>query len=183
MDSNNLFLEKVRQAHQKLGVPSDYAETCRLPLCPEPEYLVDTELDHFQRPQKLIPQAFQAWTEMKCCATGEGVSLFLVSAFRSLDYQSGLIEKKLAKGQTISHILTVNAAPGYSEHHTGRAIDLGTEGCDSLEQEFENTEAFQWLNKRAQEFDFHLSYPRDNPFGISYEPWHWCYCADQTEKK
>lgn len=175
MDSIEQFAERVRQAHQNLGIPVDYAETCQLPLCHEPALLVDTEPDHYQRPQKLTPEAFQAWAEMKAQATRDGISLFLISAFRSLEYQCGLIEKKLANGQVIDHILTVNAAPGYSEHHTGRAIDLGTEGCDSLQEEFENTEAFQWLNRYAKEFDFHLSYPKNNPHGITYEPWHWCF--------
>ena len=30
---------------------------------------------------------------------------------------------------------------------------------------------------RPGEFGFHLSYPRDNPHGIAYEPWHWCWRA------
>ena len=75
-------------------------------------------------------------------------------------------------------ILRVNAAPGYSEHHTGRAIDLGTIGCRALEEEFELTEAFAWLENNAAHFQFSLSYPRNNPSGVIYEPWHWCFQAD-----
>ena len=69
----------------------------------------------------------------------------------------------------------MNAAPGYSEQHSGRAVDLGTMGCDALSEEFENTKVYQWLVKNAGGFGFYLSYPRDNPYGIDFEPWHWCY--------
>ena len=32
-----------------------------------------------------------------------------------------------------------------------------------------------WLRTNAPRFGFHLSYPRNNPHGIGYEPWHWCW--------
>ena len=47
--------------------------------------------------------------------------LLIVSGFRSIEYQASLIRKKLNAGQSVSEILQVNAAPGFSEHHTGRA--------------------------------------------------------------
>jgi len=48
-------------------------------------------------------------------------------------------------------------------------------GCDALSEEFENTDAYQWLASNAAGFDFYLSYPRGNLSGIDFEPWHWCY--------
>ncbi len=179
MSSDGAFLARVRQVHAELGIPEDYVRECALPLCPEPTTLVDTEPDFYDRPQKLTPPACQAWTAMRAAAAEAGVTLFLISAYRGLDYQAGLIARKLDKGQSIEQILTVNAAPGFSEHHTGRAIDIGTPGCDALQTEFENTEAFQWLEEHAGEFGFALSYPRDNAFGIIYEPWHWCFRGDE----
>ncbi|MBT8145423.1 MAG: D-alanyl-D-alanine carboxypeptidase family protein, partial [Gammaproteobacteria bacterium] len=71
----------------------------------------------------------------------------------------------------------------FSEHHTGRALDLNTDGCAVLQEEFENTSAFQWLMAEAQSFGFILSYPRDNPWGIVYEPWHWCYQPDIADSR
>ena len=88
-------------------------------------------------------------------------------------YQAGLIRKKLDAGQEVTEILTVNAAPGYSEHHSGRAVDIASPGSRPLTEEFEASEAFGWLEKRAKEFDFSLTYPRDNRYGFVYEPWHW----------
>lgn len=148
---------------------------CKLPLCREPDSLVDTELDFYQRPQQLIEPAFLAWTAMKTAATEQGLSLFIISAFRGLQYQHDLIAGKLAGGRSIEQILTVNAAPGYSEHHSGRALDVGTLGCDAVSVEFENTAVFQWLKEHAQGFGFAMTYPSNNIYGIDYEPWHWCF--------
>jgi hypothetical protein len=44
-----------------------------------------------------------------------------------------------------------------------------------IEEEFEHSQAFQWLIQNAHKFGFRLSYPRGNKFGIAYEPWHWFY--------
>ena len=169
------FNQRVLELHAALGIAEDYVDKCKLPLCREPINLVDTELDFYQRPQKLTKDAFDAWTAMKTAATEQGVSLFLISAFRGLQYQHDLIVSKLQEGRTIEQILAVNAAPGFSEHHSGRAVDVGTLACDAVTPEFENTNAFQWLSENAADFDFYLSYPRNNAYGIDYEPWHWCF--------
>jgi D-alanyl-D-alanine carboxypeptidase len=169
------YLARLRKAHRKLGIPDAFLDHPRLPLCIEPEHLVDTEPDFYQRPQKLTPDAHLAWMAMRDAAASEGVVLHLISAFRGIDYQAELIRRKLQNGGLIDDILAVVAAPGFSEHHTGRAIDLNTEDCAVLEEEFEKTIAFQWLMVKAQDFGFVLSYPRDNRWGIAYEPWHWCY--------
>lgn len=169
------FNRRVLELHEALGISENYARACKLPPCREPVKLVDTELDFYQRPQKLTAAAFEAWTAMKTAATEQGFSLFLISAFRGLQYQHDLISRKLREGRTLEQVLAVNAAPGFSEHHTGRAIDLGTLGCDAVTLEFENTNAFQWLKENAAGFDFYMSYPHDNDYGIDYEPWHWCF--------
>lgn len=169
------FRERVRLSHQALGIPEDYEEVRGLPLFPEPDELVDTEPDYQQRKRQLTPAALSAWQSLKQAAHAEGHILFLVSAFRSLQYQHDLIANKLAKGIPIEKILQVNAAPGYSEHHSGNAIDIGSPGCEVLQDSFEKTDEFQWLMDNAFRFGFVLSYPRNNPYGIDYEPWHWCF--------
>ncbi len=167
--------EHIAQLNAALGVPSNYATSRGLALCLTPEELVETEPDFYGRPQRLTAQALQAWSQMKSCAAESEITLHLISAFRSPDYQYELLKRKLDAGQSIDQILQVNAAPGYSEHHTGRAIDVGTLGCAALVEEFEWTPAFAWLREHAGEFGFALSYPRDNPSGMAYEPWHWCF--------
>ena len=178
MSNNDETQSSLKQLHEGLGIPADYATSCALPLCLEPATLVDTELDFYQRQQRLTPAAFAAWSQMREAATNQGISLFLISAFRGYQYQHDLIAVKLEKGQAIEAILRVNAAPGYSEHHSGRAVDLGTLGCDALSENFENTVTYQWLVEHSSNYGFFLSYPRDNPFGIDFEPWHWCYTQE-----
>ncbi len=168
------YLHRLRQLHQTLGIPSDYARTTRLSLYEEAVTLVETEPDVHGRVLRLTPAALAAWQAMKQTAAADDVVLHLVSAFRSVDYQAQLIRRKLEAGRSLEQILLVNAAPGYSEHHTGRAIDIGTPGCADLEEAFEDTPAFAWLMSRGAAFGFTLSYPRDNHTGICYEPWHWC---------
>jgi D-alanyl-D-alanine carboxypeptidase len=125
----------------------------------------------------LVPPAAAAWRTMKDAASRDGVNIFLASAFRSVERQAEIVRRKLGQGEPIEQILSVLAPPGFSEHHTGRAVDIATPGCPPVEIEFEDTEAFRWLSGNAERFGFRLSFPRDNPFGYQYEPWHWCFAA------
>lgn len=142
------------------------ASACRLEVA---------ENDVFGRPLRLHPDAKKAWHKMQQQAALQGVKLQPVSAYRSPKYQASIIEKKLQKGELLKDILTVNTAPGHSEHHSGCAIDITTENSKPLAIEFEKTKAFKWLTRLASQHNFHLSYPKNNPQGIIYEPWHWCY--------
>ena len=110
---------------------------------------------------------------MRGAALRDGVLLEAISGYRSHDYQLGIFERKRARGLEVDEILQVNAAPGYSEHHSGLALDIGTPDEPPAEESFERTPAFAWLREHAGEHDFAMSYPRDNPHGIVYEPWHW----------
>ncbi|MBT8048647.1 MAG: D-alanyl-D-alanine carboxypeptidase family protein [Gammaproteobacteria bacterium] len=141
----------------------------------EASRLVSIGPDVFQREQFLAPGAAKAWRSMADSAVSDKVELQVVSAFRSFDYQEGIIRRKLEKGQAIGDILQVSAAPGYSEHHTGRAVDITTPGFAVLEEEFETSDAFAWLTAHAKQFGFRMSFPRGNPHGVAYEPWHWAW--------
>ncbi len=166
---------KTLQLSRKLGIPADYGCRHRLRLQQEPRELASIGEDIFGREQFMLPQAAGALHELIRSASSEGVVVQPVSAFRSVDYQAGLLQNKLDKGQSMAEILLVSAAPGYSEHHSGRAVDLTTPGCTPLEEDFAETEAFVWLSRRAGKFGFRLSYPRGNRHGVAYEPWHWYY--------
>jgi len=144
-----------------------------MPLHPEAEDLASVGIDIFGRERQLTPQAAARWTELQAAAHGDDVTLQLVSAFRSLEYQRQVLERKIAAGVSLEEILKVNAPPGYSEHHTGRAVDLTTPGSSPLSEEFETTAAFDWLVRNGRRFGFTMTYPRENPFGFVYEPWHW----------
>lgn len=162
-----------RQLHADLGIPEDYGADGRLPYYAEAPELVDVGPNLVGRMQQLTPAAAAQWTQMVDAATSDGLVLFVVSGYRSFDHQAALIQKKLDAGQTIEEILTVNAAPGFSQHHAGGAADIATPGSRPLTEEFEDSPAFAWLTEFAAEFGFAMTYPRDNEFGFIYEPWHW----------
>ena len=163
----------IDQLLQQLGVTTALQQHCQLPLQVEAVDLVGAGPDIFGRHQSMTPDTLSRWQAMSAATADAGVILQLVSAFRSVDYQCQLIRNKLDRGQCLQDIVKVSALPGYSEHHTGRALDLTTPGSEPLAETFELTAAFAWLQVNARDFDFAMSYPRDNTFGISYEPWHW----------
>lgn len=143
----------------------------------EPAQLVAIGTDIHGRTQWLQPRAARALARMREDADDANVKLQIVSAFRSIEYQLGIVERKRARGLSMDEILRVSAAPGYSEHHTGRCVDFTAQEFAALEEEFEHSPAFAWLQRNASRFGFVLSYPRDNIHGIAYEPWHWCWHA------
>lgn len=142
----------------------------------KPEDLISAGKDFFDRDLLLERNTYRAWLNLQQTAASDGVELFIVSGFRSYAYQQAIIDRKIAIGQTLEQISKVNALPGQSEHHTGRAVDLTTTGeLEVLTEEFEKTNAFDWLTKNAKKFGFKMSFPRNNEYGFIYEPWHWCY--------
>ena len=167
------YEERIRHALQELGIPLSHLTARRQTFHLEAEDLVSIGLDLTGREQRLERAAAAQWDEMRATAAGANVELAVISAFRSFDYQKQIIARKLAAGQTIEQILRASALPGFSEHHSGRAIDIGTPGSPPLTETFEQTTAYRWLTQHAKEFGFRLSYPRGNPHGVSFEPWHW----------
>ena len=163
----------LRELHTELGIPEDYGQDGTRPEYAEATELVEVGPNLVGRMQRLTPEAAAGWQAMQKAAAADGVTLMIVSGFRSYEYQAALIRKKINAGQQIADILSVNAAPGHSEHHTGLAVHIATPGSRPLTEEFEDSEAFRWLGANAARFGFSMSFPRDNPWGIVYEPWHW----------
>lgn len=164
---------RVSQALQMLGITEAFLIRSGLPFYMEAKELVIAETDSDGRDFLLVPSAARAWKAMKQAALADGVAIEIVSSFRDLERQIAIIRNKLDLGMPIEKILTLSAPPGYSEHHTGRAVDINTPGCRATETDFEDTDAFRWLSRRAENFGFSLSYPRNNKLGFIYEPWHW----------
>lgn len=162
-----------RKLHQELGIPANYGDERDLPYYEETTDLIDVGPNLVGTVQRLTPEAAAKWQQMVEAASGGGIRLLIVSGYRSYEYQAELIRKKITAGQVIDEILTVSAAPGYSQHHTGTAIDIATPGSRPLTEEFETSDAFQWLTGYAADYGFSMSYPRDNPYGFIFEPWHW----------
>lgn len=172
------WMRKVFTLHEKLGIPEHYGARRRLRLIPDCSSLESIGFDIYEREQFMHPEAAAAWRKMRDSAAQAGVLLQPVSAFRGREYQAGLIQTKLDRGLSIKQILSVSAAPGYSEHHSGRALDLKAPGSATLEEDFAKTSAYRWLKANAGFFGFHETLGPTNRHGIIWEPWHWCYHHD-----
>ncbi|BAC90318.1 M15 family metallopeptidase [Gloeobacter violaceus] len=133
------------------------------------------------RPILLHKGAVESYRQLVQAARAEGVILVTLSGFRSERYQQEVYARQLGKAGTTSTATLINAPPGYSEHHTGYAIDFGdgTVPGANLRPRFEQTVAFRWLTANARKFGFEMSFPKDNPQRVSYEPWHWRYVGDK----
>ncbi len=175
MQAGSAYRHRVSTALAALGIPEDWPLQRQLPLILEARRLTPVGLGTDGRDKLLSHGAARAWRLLHAQATTDDIDLQLVSAFRSIDFQAALIRAKLERGMTLDEALRINAPPGYSEHHSGQAVDIGTTDCAALDEAFEQTAAFAWLNGNAARFGFALSYPRGNPQGFLYEPWHWCF--------
>lgn len=172
----------INQELSALGIAQDYGVARDLPVMSEPLRLLSAGVDRFQRTIWLAQDARIAWLRMQAAAIKAGIRFEIVSAFRSQRYQAELVRRKLKRGEPIDEILKVSAAPGFSEHHSGRAIDLAEPGMPPLVEAFALSAAFLWLQENAHRFGFIMSFPPENRHGVLYEPWHWCYHPRNTRR-
>ncbi|PSB06351.1 hypothetical protein C7B76_29770 [filamentous cyanobacterium CCP2] len=136
----------------------------------------------FRAGEFLHPEAATALQSMIDAARTDGVWILLVSGFRDLATQHRLFEERAAAYGSVEQAAKSVAPPGYSEHHTGYAIDV-TDGSGIGFYAFEQTAAFRWMQTHAHEFGFELSFPQNNEQGIDYEPWHWRFIGSPEAAK
>lgn len=160
----------------ELGVPEDYGVAHRMPLVPQASDLTFAASDIFQREQRLTPEAADAFKRMRDAAmTTASIEIRLVSGYRAVAYQANLFRRKLDQGHSMKEILEVSAPPGFSEHHSGRAVDVTARGMKPLQEEFAQSKTYEWLLGNARIFGFRESYPRHNRHNMAWEPWHWYF--------
>ncbi len=167
----------LAQLHEALGVPPDYSARHRLPFHPEADesQLVEIGRTDDDRPIRLLAPAAAAWTNLRLAAAADGITLIPISGFRSIARQAEIIQTKMTAGEGSADIFRYVAAPGFSEHHSGRAIDIASPEHIALDADFARTAAYRWLHHHAGGFGFGLSYPENGASGIGFEPWHWCW--------
>ena len=115
--------------------------------------------------------------KMRSDAKKDGIFLVFLSGYRSINLQEDIFYSlKSMRNQIAAERARVSAPPGYSEHSTGFAIDIGDANKreTDFEVEFENTDAFRWLKLNAAKYHFKLSFDQNNKT-VDYEPWHWRY--------
>ena len=141
--------------------------------------------------QKIDSRIEQATRDM--LNAGSAYNIQLVSGYRPKTKQAELYDREVKKWQNTGLSLddakkkaaTVVKQPGHSEHNLGLAMDLGGSGNNSLNEDFENTEAFRWLKAHCAEYGFILRFPKDgeDKTGVIYEPWHYRYVGKDAAKE
>jgi LAS superfamily LD-carboxypeptidase LdcB len=118
----------------------------------------------------VLPEARDALVKMAAAARKDSVKLIVDSGFRSSAYQKRIYRRRLAEGDSFDEIVQFVAPPGYSEHETGRAVDMVPSDAS-----FMHTQAYRWLKENAHKFGFRETYPETRDGLIPWEPSHWCY--------
>lgn len=119
-------------------------------------------------------------------ARAEGIHLNLQSGYRSYDFQVNLYNLYVKQqGKALAD--SQSARPGYSEHQTGLAADLGgttTPGCNVAEC-FANTPEGKWLAANAYKYGYVIRYPegKTSVTGYTYEPWHVRYVGTDLSEE
>lgn len=119
-------------------------------------------------------QAGKAFVKMAEQAAKDSIFLKVRSGFRSIAYQTTLFKKYMKDKTPFDTVALLVAPPGYSEHHTGQAFDLASDGI-----RFDKSPAYEWLKENASKFGFIESFPYDTTSMMKWEPWHWFYDMDE----
>lgn len=132
------------------------------------------------------PEAKSAFDQMAQAALIDGHELVAFSGFRSYEYQTTLYNNYVSRdGQENAD--RYSARPGYSEHQTGLAFDIGEKGQEDLwlTEEFGETPAGLWLVDNAHKYGFILRYPKgkEDVTGFMYESWHFRYLGADVATK
>lgn len=130
--------------------------------------------------------------DMIASAKEDGIDLFVDSAFRSVEYQKEIMDKNIKRhldkgyGEEAAKMMAEEyvSIPGFSEHHTGLAVDILTPSYQVLDNGFAKTDAAIWLKENAADYGFILRYPKDKTAitGIEFEPWHYRYVGTEHSK-
>ena len=140
----------------------------------------------------LQTEAADAFLEMQAAAAADGITVWMQSGYRSVEYQTTLYNNKtqqfLNQGydEAAAREMAANIVnpPRYSEHNCGLAADLNCPEFTALEPGFEDTAAFDWLCQHAGDYGFILRYPKGEAAEavteITYEPWHWRYVGPEN---
>ena len=127
----------------------------------------------------LTSETQSAFNKMSSAAKAEGLNIYIVSGFRSYDYQKGLYNRYVNRdGKAAAD--TYSARAGHSEHQSGLSMDL-----NSVSNSFAKTPEGKWLANNCYKYGFILRYPEGkiNETGYIYEPWHFRYVGTELAEK
>ena len=144
-----------------------------------PLNLVDVPSDYGKN-QKLNEETLKAFIKMSNdCKAATNYKLLVRSGYRDFEDQEKTYNSYLKTyGKTYAENYVTH--PGYSEHHTGLAIDIKAESSDV----FANSKESKWTYENAYKYGFILRYKKEfeNITGIKYETWHFRYVGEEIAK-
>ena len=140
----------------------------------------ETKFLDYVQDNNLENNTADAVKKMFDAAMEDGISLVGVSGYRSYSVQKGLYDTRMEKnGEEKTRAYT--AEPGASEHQSGLAIDILCDEYQTLDEGFDNTDAFRWLKENCYKYGFILRYlkGKEDITGYNYEPWHFRYIGNE----
>ena len=155
------------------------------PLPKDYDSIIETELVYEGDKNGYVDKRAAKYAkDMFAAALEDGIDLWVVSSYRTIEYQQQnfdrSVQQRMDNGMTYddayADTLREVAMPGESEHNAGLAMDIMSVEYTSMDDAgFEDTKAFEWLDKHAAEYGFILRYPKDKESitEIIYEPWHY----------
>lgn len=135
-------------------------------------------------PHYLRKEANQYLQMMWEDAKAQGVSLYVVSAYRPYEVQKMIFDRNASfKGEYEAN--RFSARPGESEHQLGTTVDFISSIGEGLTESFAHTPAGKWLRLNSYKYGFVMSYPEDKEYitGYIFEPWHYRYIGVQAAKE
>lgn len=143
------------------------------------------ELANIDDSHQVDARVLEPLQNMLKAASDKGYSLYVCSAYRSVDRQKELFNESMIdyvnQGMTYYEAAIETAKsiawPGESEHATGLAMDIVSSDYAGLDEKQGETDDQKWLMEHCYEYGFILRYPKDKSedTGIIYEPWHYRY--------
>lgn len=132
---------------------------------------------------KLRSEAARAFEQLYSAMLADGLAIIPLSGYRSYSEQVALfdynlsvhMENGMTEDEARRRVMETIALPGASEHQSGLAIDVTTDG--TTQHDFQHTDQGIWLIDNAHLYGFIIRYPEDKVSitGINYEPWHLRY--------
>lgn len=143
----------------------------------KPKKLVKIEGDYVA-----TPATAEAYKELKADLEKLDMKIYIVSSYRDVAYQNNLYNYYL-KSDSKQEVDTYSARPGYSEHHTGRALDI-SQVYNNLDA-FEGSDEARWVYENAYKYGFIVRYKEEqmDVTGYIFEPWHITYVGKEISMK
>lgn len=148
-----------------------------------PENITPLDLSYSYANNSASKETSEAYKNMAIAAKQDNIHLMANSSYRTYERQEE-IYKEFYYTKGISYADKYAARAGYSEHQTGLTIDIFTTGT-STTSNFEESDAFKWLQENDYKYGFILRYPKGKEYltGYNYESWHYRYLGVETATK